>query len=90
MITKEELKEMISEINSRIDEQYGISAPKVDLYSVPDDGLNGVDHICSLSLRRRAIVINHDELCRMYPYMDKNSMKKLLASIVFRTIKELV
>lgn len=90
MIEREELKKIINDINMTIDEQYGTEMPNIELYSEAMDGVYGSDFICSLSFQRKAIVINYDELCRMYPYMDNDSIKAMLSNSADRTMKKLL
>lgn len=85
MINKDEFEKIVRLVNEAIQKiEFNELLPEVTAYDAKIDGTYGVGSICSLSVRRKAIVINYDALTEMYPYMDEESIGEMFISLIRR------
>ena len=90
MISKNELSKVLAEVVDAVKSECGSDIPGIAQYDVTLDGRYGMDHICSLSIDRKIIVVNFERLRHTYPYMDADAIKDMLTNTIIRTIRSII
>ena len=81
MIDINEFEQIVDKVNEAIQKEFDNMIPDVIAYDKTIDGRFGRGTICSLSAKRRNIVIDYDALVFMYPYMDRDTVESMLISM---------